>query len=82
MTAATEAPAFSVGQKVKIRSNRWTPNGWEPIEQIGTVINPRVENDPPYNGDVEVKIEGELSRCFYSPNSIEAVATEAPVSTF
>lgn len=74
-----------VGQKVIVSSNRWTPQGWEPIEQEAIVIDPLVTNDPVYLGDVEVKIEGELSRTFYAPvnvRPVEDVCTPpAPIAT-
>ena len=64
-------PTFAKGDQVWAHSLRWTPDGWEPLRQLATVIDPWVQDDDVYAGDVEVHIEGELSRCFYSPLSLE-----------
>jgi len=66
-------PALHPGQKVIAHSNRWTPNGWEPVADIATVLDPCVQNDPDYAGDVEIAIEGVLNRVFVSRASVEVV---------
>jgi hypothetical protein len=71
---ASMADELKVGQKVKAFSKRWTPEGWEPIEQVATVIDPCVSNDTDYAGDVELKIDGELSRVFVPRASVEPIA--------
>lgn len=76
----TETTELKVGQQVRAFSNRWTPTGWEPIEQIATVLDPRVKNDPDYAGDVEIKIEGELGRLFVPRWSVEPIEEPAALS--
>jgi Lar family restriction alleviation protein len=70
------APPLRAGQRVRAHSKRWTPHGWEPVEQDAIVIDPCVENDPDYAGDVEIEIEGELSRTFVPRASIVPVDEE------
>ena len=67
---------LSVGQAVRHFSNRWTPSGWEPVVDIATVIDPCVENDSDYVGDVEIKIEGVINRVFAHPSNIEPIAAD------
>lgn len=69
----TEPTKLKIGQLVRAFSNRWTPTGWEPVEEIATVLDPCVENDPDYAGDVEIKIEGVLGRTFVSRASVEPI---------
>lgn len=69
-----------VGQKVIARSARWTPDGWEPVEEIATVVNPCVPAGADYAGDVELSIEGFISHVFMSPASVEAADATGPMS--
>jgi hypothetical protein len=62
---------LKAGQKVRAFSKRWTPEGWEPVKDIATVVDPCVQNDPVYNGDVELAIEGVLNRVFVDRASVE-----------
>lgn len=76
----TETTELKIGQQVRALSNRWTPTGWEPIEQIATVLDPCVKSDPDYAGDVEIKIEGELGRTFVPRASVEPIDDPAAPS--
>jgi hypothetical protein len=67
--------ALFVGQKVRVHYQRWTPQGWEPASDIATVINPCVTNYPPYDGDVEVDVDGCENRLFYGRANIEPIET-------
>jgi len=65
--------AFHVGQEVRAYSQRWTPNGWQPVEDLARVIDPCVSDDPDYAGDVEIAIDGVINRVFVPPSSLEPV---------
>jgi hypothetical protein len=58
-----------IGQRVWAHFNRWTPDGWVPVIELATVVNPCVENDPDYAGEVEIKTEGTINREF-SPRAL------------
>lgn len=68
---------FTAGQQVHACSSRWTRHGWKPVEELATVINPCVENDPVYAGDVEIRIEGVLNRIFVDPASLKPITGRA-----
>lgn len=68
-----------VGQLVRAFSKRWTPDGWEPVEELATVVDPCVQNDPDYAGDVELKIDGVLNRVFAPRASIEPIVAGAAI---
>lgn len=70
--------ALRVGQTVQAFSNRWTPEGWEPVEEIATVVDPCVQNDDVYAGQVEIRIEGVLNRVFVSRESLEPLSAVEP----
>lgn len=73
----SQAPTLHAGQKVIAHSNRWTPDGWEPVADIATVLDPCVQNDPDYAGDVELAIEGMLNRVFVPRSSVEVASAAA-----
>jgi len=66
-----------VGQIVWANSNRWTPEGWVPVRKIATVVDPCVQNDPDYAGQVEIKTAGTLNREFYSRADLETIEEAA-----
>lgn len=68
---------LKAGQKVRAFSKRWTPDGWEPVQEIATVVDPCVQGDPVYKGDVELAIEGILNRVFVDRASVEPLAGSA-----
>ena len=65
--------ALRVGQQVHAYSKRWTPAGWEPDRELATVVDPCVSNDPVYDGDVEIQIEGVVGRTFVPRASLRPV---------
>ncbi len=65
---------FHIGQQVIVSYNRWTPEGWVPVEEAAVVIDPCVGDDHVYAGDVEVKAGEWLNRQFYSPDDVRAAA--------
>jgi len=64
---------LQVGQEVRHFFNRWTPDGWEPGEERAIVVDPCVQNDPVYAGDVELKVDGVLNRVFTSLRNIQPI---------
>jgi hypothetical protein len=75
-SVTSEASDLAVGQQVRAFSKRWTPDGWEPVEELAIVLDPCVQNDPDYAGDVEIKIEGVLNRTFVPRASLVALPVE------
>lgn len=70
---ASELAPLSVGQRVFVHFNRWTPDGWVPVRAEATVINPCVTGDGVYDGDVEYKTPGTLIREFSPRHNVEVV---------
>lgn len=69
------------GQQVRSFFNRWTPDGWEPVVQLATVVDPCVENDPDYAGKVRISVDGALLDDFVDRVHLEPVEVLTPAFT-
>lgn len=73
MSSETNECDLVVGQKVRVFSHRWTFDGWEPVVDLATVVDPCVKDDPVYAGDVKLAIEGVFIPVFALRSTIEPV---------
>ena len=62
---------LKIGQQVYHRYNRWTPEGWLPVRELATVIDPCVAEDPDYAGQVKLHRFEILSDTFVPRHCID-----------